>query len=870
MELPELMEDNPFLAAAGVLNRIEATPGKTAEEKAAIIALVNGCSSANPPVDAPLKVALYLHDQEISGQLLPKDRFNDLLNRCDNAIAELRASIPKPVMAATVEERLRTDPLMAPYYTGNIIPTPQKVEYKDEFPPMGKVAIVVGKDVENPDPLVEVLTDRITRYGGKSEIVATPGAEHTAVVSLGDTEFARQAQGVPAMPEQEQGYVIATTKAGGRPLFILKGHDRLGLLWSIASLMQTIHWKDGQTLARAVTVMDYPILKKRGMILSGSDFFHPARNRAWQITSYPNTELLLQQNRLLMLTSKINEPCYQDLIVADCYWHDWKHPDKMPADAHIEEDLAAMGRNLTPLGITWWAGIRPHAADNSSAEELSHKLCADDESVEGLLYFARKTEEAGGHLSIILDDVRFPITLYDKERLGTGREVDTWVITNVMGQLKKDFPKARLLVCPPFYWGPLGYGWGVYGEDREEYLKMIGDRWQPEIEVFWSGRQVNSATLALKEYYDWWMSLTKRKPYFWQNCVAYWCHMYRRHYTTDPLDSLWSNYWEGQFEVLGWYGFNGGNIARYAVTDTISGDFQWNPQAYGKDKHESAVRSVKDVAEKFIGQGSWPLLKNVTDPLGYFDNFECEDPKDVKGQAALNIEAAKRYDILEAKYMEVQSAFKILQETFPASVDAWSPLGSFIGVANKAIAVKDDPALRMYRSVVEQRVLAKKAGDLVPDQDVFLAAADFAGGWIQEMSMDALDNKKLHPALALEGPKRETTVQFQLTKEQAAAHHEMLLKGRQTENAGRLTITLDGKPVFNDKAPFGKLESTTVRFPVPAVLPAETNIVLAISLGADEIPLGTGSALDDAIPGGGGPPLAIHYVVIKCESGGKQ
>lgn len=872
MTLPELTSDNPFLNPAGVLKDIVTMPAKSDKEKAAIIELVKQCSTANPPANAPLNVAIYLHGQDITEQLMPQEQLTDLTARCDKAIIELQASIPKLVMAPTVEERLRTDPLMAPYYTGNIIPTPQKAEYKDEFLPMDKVAIVVGKDVENPDPLVEVLIERIIRYGGQAAIVNAPGAEHTAVVSLGDTDFARQAKGVPDVPDKDEGYVIAQAKTNGKPLIILKGHDRLGLLWSIASLMQLIHWKDGQTLVRSVTMEDYPILKKRGLILSGNDFFHPARNKAGQIVSYPNTELLLKQNRLFMLISKINEPCYQQLIVADCYGHDWKHPDKMPADAHIEEDLAAIGKNLTPLGISWWAGIRPHAAGDSSPEELSHKLCADEESVEGLLYFARKTEEAGGHLSIILDDIRFPITPYDKERLGTGREVDTFVVTNVLARLQKDYPKARLLVCPPFYWGPLGMGWGIYGEDREEYLGMIGARWPKEIEVFWSGRQVNATTLAIKEHYNWWMSLTKRKPYFWQNCNAYWCHLGRRHYPTDEINSLWANYWDGQFDLLGWYGFNGGNIARYCVTDTISGDFQWNPQAYGKDKYDSARRSVMEAAEKFIGRGSWAMLENVTRPLSFFDGYYLDPgsvaPKDYsKANAALMKQAAKVYDVMEDKRYETMAALEVLKEKHPAGLTYWSALEGFAAWANIVDTIKKNPALHLYRSVVDQRIVAKKAGDFVPEQDVFLAAADFNGGWIQELAVDALDNNNLQPAMVLDGPRRKAGVMFKLTREQTAAPMAILINARQNENAGRLAITLNNKPLFDKKAPFGNLESTLLRLPVPAGLPAQTNIALAISLGADDTPLEVGGALNDALIGGKEPPLAIYYVVIKCGEG---
>jgi hypothetical protein len=758
------------------------------------------------------------------------------------------------------------DPLMVPYYTGHIIPTPQKVDYRDEFLSMANVAVVVGKDVENPGPLVEVLTDRITRYGGQAAVTSGPAAEHTAVVSLGDTDLAQQAQGLPAVPEQAEGYILFCTQAAGKRLVVLKGRDRLGLLWSIASLIQLIHWRDGQTLARAATVVDYPILKKRGLILSGEDFFHPARDRSGRILSYPNTDLLLQQNRLFMLVAKINEPCYQGFIVADCYGYFWKRPDKMPPDAHIEEDIVAMGQNLAPLGITWWAGIRPHAAGDSSPDELSRKLCADEESVQALLYYARKTEEAGGHLSIILDDIRFPIHPYDQERLGTAREVDTWVVTNVMARLKKDYPGARLLVCPPFYWGPLGYGWVTYGEDREEYLAKIGETWQPEIEVFWTGRQVNAATLAIKDYIDWWTNLTKRKPYFWQNCVAYWCHLARRHYPADRIDSLWQCYWEGQFDLLGWYGFNGGDIARYCVTDTICGDFQWNPQAYGKDGQASASRSVHEAAEKFIGQGSWEMICNVTRPLSAFDEFYTE-AKEPDVRCEVDQAAAKVYDKLEAKRDETMAALKSLKDRYPMGVQHWSALEGFASWANEADRIKADPGLRLYRAAVQQREQAQEAGDFDPKQDVFFAAADFAGGLLTEVPFDDWDEKAVEPARTLDGASRTATARFSLTRDQTAGTHELRISARKNETAEHLILTLNGKAMFDGKVPFGEVESTVARFPVPAGLLAENN-TLIVNLKADALGLDAGDKEGEAAPAL--PPLAIRYAVLKLQAADKK
>lgn len=395
---------------------------------------------------------------------------------------------------------------------------------------------------------------------------------------------------------------------------------------------------------------------------------------------------------------------------------------------------------------------------------------------------------------------------------------------------------------------------------------MVGDKWQPEIEVFWSGQQVNGGTLASKDFYKWWMGLAKRKPYFWQNCTAYWCHIYRRHYPTDPLNTLWMSYWEGQFDVLGWYGFNGADISRYAVTDGISGDFQWNPVAYGKDKETSALRSVREVAEKFIGEGSWPYLTAVTEPLAYFDGFETDDPKDLKGQERLRQQAAKNYEVVVGKRDAVYSGYKTLLERYPVSVPAWTSLGSFIGVASGADSIMSDPALRLFRGTATQRLQLQKKGEFLPEKDVFLSAADFEGGLFEEVSVDDVAKRELQPALVLGGPKRQARVPFLLTKVQAAGSHEFWVKGRQNATAGRLTMSLNGKPVFNDKAPFGKMEASMVHFAVPGGLLTETNNVLEINLAVEEVMPSVGDDLD-GVGAGNGPPLAINYVVLKSLPG---
>ncbi|NLB55773.1 MAG: hypothetical protein GX811_08430, partial [Lentisphaerae bacterium] len=73
-----------------------------------------------------------------------------------------------------VLDRLASDPLMVPYYTGKVLPTPQKVVYRDEYFPLKRVAVVVGDDLENPVPIIAILRERIEQYGGQVRVTRNP------------------------------------------------------------------------------------------------------------------------------------------------------------------------------------------------------------------------------------------------------------------------------------------------------------------------------------------------------------------------------------------------------------------------------------------------------------------------------------------------------------------------------------------------------------------------------------------------------------------------------------------------------------------------------------------------------------------------
>jgi len=105
-------------------------------------------------------------------------------------------------------DRLESDVMMAPFYTGTIYPTPQKATYAQSFAALSSVGILLGDGIKEDDPRVAVLMDRIARHGGKASFVKTPSTPHATLVCIGGGAAADALLDGRRVPERPQGYLI--------------------------------------------------------------------------------------------------------------------------------------------------------------------------------------------------------------------------------------------------------------------------------------------------------------------------------------------------------------------------------------------------------------------------------------------------------------------------------------------------------------------------------------------------------------------------------------------------------------------------------------------------------------------------------------
>lgn len=716
----------------------------------------------------------------------------------------------EPVWAA---DDMTGDPLAMPYYTGNISPTPQRVTYQDTFVSLAKTGILVGKDVENPLPLVQLLLDRITRHGGAARVVQAPEGDLTALISLGQTDLAVQ-PGLPAAPEREQAYRITSGTVGGGTVVFLKGHERQGLLWAISSFNQLVHREDGQPRWRRAEVTDYPISLRRGYLygnIGGVEAGTPARLSA-----------------LYNVAFKFNTPIYKHLCRN---YYNLKHRPGAWRDLtqHAQElhNIEAIGALLTPLGLDWYGGLHPFVGPDDQ------KLNGSPQDLALLAAIARPVLAAGGRFYLQFDDYRFHLHPYDQEHFGTAREADYHLLSELDKVLLRQHPRARILVVPPFYWGPLGSVPDWYREPREAYLKKMGEL-PPNIEIQWTGPRVKSATVE-KAQVEWMTGLIKRKPVYWQNGWGT-SHPNYEHYVADPV-TCWSQwYYEGLAQDLECHTFNANFPADAALLATLA-DYFWNPKAY------EAGKSVAEAASKLVGARCGKTLAALASELTYFDPYGGN----VTPAAARNLPEltthGRRVDQLWAE-----------ATTQSKALTTYSGLRSSVRRVKAFVeAVRANPGFGAAAQQVEEiKRYATLETKLEEMNDLFVSPHEFLGGLGPRDYATDCPRRVALWMYGAESAVNTARLKFPLKTFPAAGDCQLLLSGQDGglgDRACDLRISVNGQVIFAGGSPFPKHGWSLHAYPVPAKTMKALNDLL----------------IEVTAPGYRGQPpwFMINYLVVR-------
>ncbi len=240
-------------------------------------------------------------------------------------------------LPASAADSVRDDRVI-PYYTGTVYPTPQQAQYRDEFVPLGRVGLLLGKGVAPEDARVAVLVERLKRHGAQPQIVAPAEDRFETLILVGDTGVYESLLGKLSVPDKPEGYLLHCVKNGMQHVVFLKGHDFHGLLWAITSFNQLITTQNERPVARTATVQDYPEFP-------GVRGYTPFKDDDQATAAWFGVNVLRSN---VVIYRQLRKPADWRLPLRDeTQFNDWK--------ARIQK----IGAQLTPLQIAWYDSILP-------------------------------------------------------------------------------------------------------------------------------------------------------------------------------------------------------------------------------------------------------------------------------------------------------------------------------------------------------------------------------------------------------------------------------------------------------------------------------------------------------------------------------
>ncbi len=526
------------------------------------------------------------------------------------------------------------------------------------------------------DPQIRLLVDRLTSWSADAQVrVASeiPAAGTVVLLNAADA-------GIPA-PERPEGYALSVQTADGRDLVAINGYDRLGRLWGIVSMLQLVRREDGGMAMRGAEIVDWPDHPARGCL---TNEFRGGSENAEAIMLYTKANTIVFQ---------IRPP------QGYAYWQNFVNDGPQKIGPAIQR-LAPL---FSGLGLNVYFSINPAAGQP--------KLTTSEKDFEMLVDWMSQVAALDAGVYWAYDDVRFPVPPEDLEKFGSAAEADAYLVPKVFKAVRAKYPDFRLVFCPPFYWGPTTPH--PYPEDRETYLRRIGEEFDPGIDVFWTGPRVQSSVITRDEV-AWFTQLIGRKPWLFQN-RGWLPNKYDSSHVTDRItawrDWRYDGFWSDMAAPL---------LNLHADQNLMSlasiSDFLWNTGDY------DAERSVRAAAGLYYGPEAFPFLDRMNRALSYFNQYQSVTPA-----------AARNLAEIVLKLDELQEAWETLLREIPDS-DAISHLTVFasrVGFAERFVNSVKQAAAKGFAQFDEWdrdvRALAVDEAQL-RDGDILITPSAITGG----------------------------------------------------------------------------------------------------------------------------------------------
>ncbi|NLE66756.1 MAG: hypothetical protein GX608_04965 [Lentisphaerae bacterium] len=673
---------------------------------------------------------------------------------------------------------LELDYLKLPYHTGaKVYPAPQHAIYSETFAALPAVKLAPDKEIGADDARIQLLKRKFERFGIKID----NSAGFTVKIMLASTN-------APGAPDKPEGYALAVAKNEAA----INGHDMQGVLWGIVSLVQLVDQE--RKAVRLCEISDWPDTARRGYL-----------------------EGFWKDSLEFALFNKMNSVSSQHGPFGDNRW--------TPLNTFLTQESA---RQFKAFGLDRYYGVAPYAM--YPQPPLSRPSTLDLHVRE-----FSKVAEAGGHIYFPFDDGRYPMNEMDKAEFKIGANIDAKYVTKLFLAIREKHPDFKLVFCPPFYWGPDAPA--SYPEDRENYLRSLGEHLHPDIEVYWTGPGVKGL-IKTKRQADWFAKLIKRKPTIFQNGTG--PHNLLS-YIVDETDwNAWHypGFFENDIHAFHKNSHMGGEGAQ----NSTLADCLWNVKAY------DPAKSIRASTAMLFGKDMFDILKPGRDAMTYFDKYPYGSlTPEIVTENVANLEAKAKIaaDCWEKARKYNEFALKNYGGAYG---------GGVVYAAAVAKGAKNPPDfLSRYKKDIAdtEKVARDQVG--IGKGDIFKSPVDMPGGILSVYAHRMCPVVRFVSILyASQTPANKVTFKFECDPFPPAGAYEMHISAMDDERPEqvKIRIAVNDKVIFEGLNPFPAKNYSVEKFTIPfeALLRYNTVTIANIEPGVNKA----------------GPPwFMVNYAVLK-------
>ena len=662
-------------------------------------------------------------------------------------------------------------------------PTPQEATYTENFVAVPELAVFTD-GLGGDDARIAFLLAKLAKFGVKAETKGMIGGLFSGAYAL------RVKIDAQAPVDKPEGYSL---EIGAKEATVL-AREKQGALWGIVSFLQCFDRE--KKSVRQCSVRDWPDTAKRGFL---STWWAPTLE--------------------FSLFNKINSVDVQSHPT-------WDHRFD-PASEWMEMEQA---RRFSALGLDLYYGI-------AWCTMYPNLPICEPRTLEFRVDICKRYAAAGAGVYFPFDDSRYPLNKKDLEKYKIGRNCDADHLNAIYRAVKKDYPDFKFIFCPPFYWGPDSKA--AYPEDREEYLKTLGEKLDKGIDLYWTGPMVKSFDKR-KYQVEWFTKLTGRKPYIFQNGVG-------EHnlvgYTIDTVPIKKWHYPEFYTDIAGFHHNSHTPVDQSKTVTQV--DCLWNVKGF------EPVNSIRRGFNQLCGAKAYDLLAPGLPAIAYFDKYKYGDLTP---------------DILHEDPADLERKVKLGQECWAAAMKynpriAWyGEYGRGCGWAAQAARGAKNPPdfLKRYQKDIADTLACaqKEAGIDKSKGDLFFSPVDFSGGAkFLKYSDVRKKNVPLRFTRCLRGDEtRQNTISFAFECDPfpPAGDYELYVYGLddETEIPNQLKIDINGKTIAEGLLGFVNDEYRMVKIRVPFDTMVRRNRITITNISPGTNPMGT-------------PWFMVNYCVLK-------